>query len=295
MAKEKEQKTKKPIHKRWWFWLIIVLVILMVIGSQNSAKEGVKAGMDAANATATSTETATPIEEPAATPEPTEEQKDATGPEAEAVQSDAVSIAEYSNPIIDPEQWPELAELGPSNKVMLGIYEDFEKAWETYPDDFDEAMAYEDEVTQSIAEKYSMSEDQVSMIYGFVTVHYSEVVSGASRANSEYTLLYGDLLETNGTGSTIVVKAKIGSSLTNKMTIDQNYYNVCDLIRNQGFDIYDEIQYWAVADMSDGTEAKVISFTVPKSVIETIATEEFPDNQLGDYVDDLWIIPSLLA
>ena len=77
------------------------------------------------------------------------------------------------------------------------------------------------------------------------------------------------------------------------MTIEQNYYNVCDLIKNQGLDAYDEVQYWAVADTTSGDEAKVISFTVPKSVIAKIASGNFPDNTLGDYVEDLWIHPSL--
>lgn len=77
------------------------------------------------------------------------------------------------------------------------------------------------------------------------------------------------------------------------MTISQNYYNACDIIRNQGGDEFTEIQYWAVADMTDGTEGKVLSFTVPKYVIDMISSGGFADNTLGEYAEDLWILPSL--
>ena len=57
---------------------------------------------------------------------------------------------------------------------------------------------------------------------------------------------------------------------------------------------YDEIQYWVVADMTDGSEQKVVSFTVPKATIDMVASaERFADNTLGDYVDELWIHQSL--
>ena len=110
-------------------------------------------------------------------------------------------------------------------------------------------------------------------------------------------LEYGELLELNENeidgAAVAVVKAKIDSQASNKMTIDQNYYTVVDLIQNQGFDKYDEIQYWAVADMTDGSESKVIAFTLDKDLIDRIAAGSFPANTLGDYVTDLWILPSL--
>ena len=45
--------------------------------------------------------------------------------------------------------------------------------------------------------------------------------------------------------------------------------------------------------MTDGSEAKVISFTVPKKVISAIANAKISASDLGDYVEDLWILPSL--
>lgn len=90
-----------------------------------------------------------------------------------------------------------------------------------------------------------------------------------------------------------VVKVKISGSSSKKNTVAQNYFNVADLIKNRGFNKYNEIQYWAVADMTDGSEQKVISFTLDKDTIQAIANDEIVDNQIGDYSDDLWIHPSL--
>ena len=108
-----------------------------------------------------------------------------------------------------------------------------------------------------------------------------------------YSLEYGELLDVNENDGVLVVKAKITPQSSDKLTIDQNYYNVDDLIQSQDCDKFDEIQYWAVADMSDGSEQKVISFTVDKSLIDQIAGGNFPTNTMGDYVTDLWIHQSL--
>lgn len=106
-------------------------------------------------------------------------------------------------------------------------------------------------------------------------------------------LAHGDLLSINQNGHTVVVKAKIKSNVTNEMTINQNYYNVDDLIRNHGFNTCDELQYWAVADMQDGSESKVIQFTLVKDVIDKVYSGSILANQIGNHVTDLWILPSL--
>lgn len=124
----------------------------------------------------------------------------------------------------------------------------------------------------------------------------SEKDTAAKEGNGESPeVKFGDLLSVNvNSDNVVVVKVKISSSYSNQATIDQNYYNVVDLIRNQGFDQYAEIQYWAVADMSDGSEQKVISFTVAGDLIATISgAENFADNTLGDYLTDLWVHQSL--
>ena len=55
-----------------------------------------------------------------------------------------------------------------------------------------------------------------------------------------------------------MIKAKIESNISKKLTVSQNGFNVEDLILNQEAEKYNEIQYWAVADMADGTESKVV-------------------------------------
>lgn len=107
-------------------------------------------------------------------------------------------------------------------------------------------------------------------------------------------LVSGDLLSINyGGDGVFVVKAKISPSYSNKATIDQNYFSVCDLIKKHGFNTCTELQYWAVADMTDGSESKVISFTVDSITIQGVYNGNVIDNELGDYVTDLWILPSL--
>lgn len=98
---------------------------------------------------------------------------------------------------------------------------------------------------------------------------------------------------TNCLKETIVIKAKITSSYSNSSTIEQNYYNIEHFIKNDNGNKYSEIQYWAVANTEDGTETKVISFTVSNELIQKIYNNEIVANQLGNYVDNLWILPSL--
>lgn len=108
-------------------------------------------------------------------------------------------------------------------------------------------------------------------------------------------LKYGELLELNDnreTNGVVVVKAKIAPSSTNDLTVAQNYHNAVDLIANQGFTDC-ELQYWAVADMSDGSEGKAISFVVPVDIVEKVASGDVVATQLPDLVSDLWILPSL--
>ena len=127
----------------------------------------------------------------------------------------------------------------------------------------------------------------------------AEAVPESEEESTEpsYSLEFGELVSviTNEIDdkSVIVVKAKIEPSYSNEATVNQNYFNVENLIQEQGCDAFDELQYWAVADMTDGSEQKVVSFTVSSSLIQMIAEGSVPANQLGDYVDDLYILPSL--
>jgi hypothetical protein len=122
--------------------------------------------------------------------------------------------------------------------------------------------------------------------------------SNSTSVSSKYTLEFGELLDANPSGgadgNTLVIKAKISSSYSNKATINQNYHNIIDLVENQGCGKYDAIDYWAVADMSDGSEGKVISFLVNKDVLDAIDNQSIVATTLDSYLEDLWILPSLL-
>lgn len=160
----------------------------------------------------------------------------------------------------------------------------------------DGAPAHTEEATAT-----TMTTEETTTTTTTTTTTSVETAKAATSAEDEsgYSLKFGELLSTienNIDGkNVIVVKAKITSSSTNKMTIDQNYHNVEDLIKNQGCDKFDEIQYWAVADMADGSEGKVISFTVDSDLIQEIKSSAVVATQMGDYVSDLYILPSLLS
>lgn len=116
----------------------------------------------------------------------------------------------------------------------------------------------------------------------------------ANENQESFKLQHGEKLEETITGDILVIKAKIEPSLNNKTTISQNGLNVEDLIENQGADKFKEIQYWAVADMSDGSEKKVVSFTVNEEMINNIKDGNIPGNTIVDNAEDVYILPSLL-
>ena len=107
------------------------------------------------------------------------------------------------------------------------------------------------------------------------------------------SIKHGKLLDVNINEDVLVIKAKIEPSLNNKLTISQNGFNIEDIIKKQGGDKFKEIQYWAVSDMSDGSESKVISFTVNEDLIKNIKEGNIVGNQIVDNSEDVWILPSL--
>ena len=118
----------------------------------------------------------------------------------------------------------------------------------------------------------------------------SESVSVAP-APAKPSLEYGELLDKTLSDvegkKVLVLKASIDHSATNKMTIQKNYFNVEDYLQHNDEDI-DELQYWAVIG-----DQKIISFTLDKDTINAIKDGNLPGNLIGDYAQDLWILPSL--
>lgn len=194
----------------------------------------------------------------------------------------------------ESDEWADVKALNLDNATMLSIYQDYQIAWESVPEDPEQQDAYDKQVDENIGEKYGISADDAFKVYTYVLTNYDKMAAenGASDT-SDIQLRHGDLLSTTVNGTTIVLKAKITSSLTKKMTVSSCFYDVYDAVKNYGLDQYDELQYWAVADMTDGSEQKVISFTVSHDTLEKIVNGSIVEGQLQSYSTDVWLSPAL--
>lgn len=127
-----------------------------------------------------------------------------------------------------------------------------------------------------------------------VDEHNKELAESTPQVvTSSYKAKFGNAIEANKLGKNLTIKFKIKPSTSNKTTIDQNGFNVEDLILNQGADQFETINYWAVADMEDGSESKVISFTLNRDLINSVKSKKIFGNQIVDKASDVWILPSL--
>lgn len=174
----------------------------------------------------------------------------------------------------------------------------------------DDKLTIFDRETYSYELSYKYNLDGDILRWGeFVLTREPDVTKQPAVSGGQPSLKIGELLSVTETptylfddndnfigteDNIVVVKAKISPSYNNKATIKQNYLNIEDLIKRQGFDKYNELQYWAVADMTDGSESKVFSCTVSKSLIDSIKEDLISVEGYEVMVDDLWILPSLL-
>lgn len=228
----------------------------------------------------------------------TEESAQATTEEASTEKS-----TQASTEAAGTEEWAEVHALGLDDDTMIAIYNDYMTAWETSPDAMHEGEyttediaaedAYEEQVSKDIGEKYGLSAEDADQVYFYVIAKYDDLMAnkGADVANLE--LNYNELLDVTTNGGTIVIKAKVSPSWNNNLTVKGCGFDVYEAIQDYGLDQYDEIQYWGVADMTDGTEQKVISFTVPKDLIEKIANGSVLENQVVQNASDVWVHQSL--
>lgn len=262
--------------------LAAIMTAASLTACGSGVKEGIKDGMNAATSQAEEVKDATEsvqesvVQEPDSVEESVEEEVKQTGPNDLPDDNPLKGIA-------DPEEMRVVYD--EINNLMNDMYMNSDMATET---DGEKVRAAEDALINQVAEAHGLTYDDVSNIYT-----YGGIGSLYNYDKDSIKITHGDFVEATINGTTLVVKAKIEPSFSNKATVDQNYYNVCDIIRDQNAGVFHEIQYWAVADMTSGEESKVISFTVPKDMIDLIASQDFADNTLGDYVEDLWIHPSL--
>lgn len=127
------------------------------------------------------------------------------------------------------------------------------------------------------------------------------LITGCNEKKDYKDLTYGKLIdfkesclnydENNNCNNLVaIIKAEIKDSYSNKATIDQNYYNISNFVKNNDISKYNEIQYWAI---NNNTQEKIISFNLNKELINKIKNNEIVDNQLGNYVNELYISPNL--
>lgn len=268
--------------------LAAILTAASITACGSGVKEGIKDGMNAAASQAEEAKDATESVQDSVVQEESIQESVVQEPDSvvESVVETGPNDLPDDNPlkgIADPEVMRTVYD--EINDLMNEAYLNGDLATET---DQEKVRAAEDALIQQVADDHGLTYDNVRDIY-----LYGGLGSLYNYDTDSIKITHGDFVEATINGNVLVVKAKISPSYSNKATIDQNYYNVCDIIRDQNAGIFREIQYWAVADMTSGDEAKVISFTVPRDMIEIIATQQFADNTLGEYVDDLWVHPSL--
>lgn len=89
-----EEKPKKPIFKRWWFWLIVVIVVLGAIGGAgNTGEDAEQETVPSVAATVPTTETTIPTTEATV---PTESDAPETTENRDEALSAACSLIEIS-------------------------------------------------------------------------------------------------------------------------------------------------------------------------------------------------------
>lgn len=101
-------------------------------------------------------------------------------------------------------------------------------------------------------------------------------------------LSHGDVVSILQNGDVVILTAKVKENLTNKMIIDQNYYIVEDLIKDNGFNTCNRLKYMSVMDVN-GDEMKVVSFDLNKEIIDKVYNEQIFGSQIGDNAENLWI------
>lgn len=171
------------------------------------------------------------------------------------------------------------------------IFSDLIKNWNSQKDDFkSKYKEQKDKLTKEQADSLAKWKAQ----YDAEQAKKEQLENNTPKTvTSNYKAKFGQILEANQLNNKLTIKFKISPSATNKLTIDQNGFNVEDLITNQGADKYDSISYWAVADMTDGSESKVIAYTLNKDLIQKIKDKKVFGQQIANIADDVWILPSL--
>ncbi|MCD8317163.1 MAG: hypothetical protein LUB61_07175, partial [Eggerthellaceae bacterium] len=103
---------------------------------------------------------------------------------------------------------------------------------------------------------------------------------------SEYTLEYGKILDIIEVDDTLDITALVEYNESQAFTVEQNYDNIYNLIKDQGASDYNEINYTAVIE-EYGQYEPVVSFTITKHNIERVAQGHIDKNLIVDVLSDI--------
>ena len=109
---------------------------------------------------------------------------------------------------------------------------------------------------------------------------------------SKYTPLLGELVEAIEKGDTLYIKVKIKENEDKELTVEQNEFNIENLVTSQGADKFNSIEYTAVMD-KDGKESDVLSFTVNKETIQNLKDKKINIGTVIARSEDVFIASNL--
>lgn len=122
------------------------------------------------------------------------------------------------------------------------------------------------------------------------------VVSSLKRNSADAPVTYGKVLsqdETEENGKQVcALKVKIQAKRTKDQTVEQNYYNIIQFVKNNP-DKYDEIHYEGVAENSGGEEVKAVTFDVSKELIQSIRGGTVEAKDIPEKAENLYILYTL--
>lgn len=287
---ETPKKSKKPIYKRIWFWIVVALALFFLIPFGIGIGIGIMriASGEHASPTPKSTE----AQLPEATPAPVVQHASPTP----AVPSESLSMptvaptaapAPTNTPT--PTQRPTASPAAPTptvappvSEAVKAIYTDV--MWAIMHGELDREEAA---IMEDYAAKYAMSVDALNALIRRVG---AEAYSRERDPIAEHKCgMFGDVESiVDYWDGMCVVSVLIEPSYNDKATVNQNFHNVESLILDGGGDRFREIQYYAFVTDASGDRVKAVSFSLDSDLIQRIKNREVFAIDMGNYVDDLW-------
>ena len=195
-------------------------------------------------------------------------------------------------PSLTPEELQEqVRQLKLQSSLLLSIYQDYEMAWNTLPDDPEEKEIYETETSRKIAEHYGLSSKNTDLIYMYVLQNYDILANKEHFETAGMHLRYNNLLDVvvSQDESTILLKAKLASNLTKHLTIQSCFFDAYNAVQQYNLDLFETVQFEGIVESANHPEQVMIRFSLPHDILEKITIGGIARNQLIEHVDDIWL------